>query len=535
MKKLYPTVLLALVFLLCQAVKGQTPIYNSYPAAPAVIFLDFDGHTVTGTTWNTNGPFTCGPSNLNNQQITEIFNRVAEDYRPFNVNVTTDSTKYWSAPSIKRMRVVLTTSNAWYGNGAGGVAYSKSFTWGDNSPCFVFTALLGYNTKIVAEAAAHEAGHTLGLKHQSSYDANCVKTAEYNAGYGDGQTGWAPIMGVGYYRNFTTWNVGPTPTGCTASQNDLSIITGTLNGIGYRADDHGDTYTNASTITLVNNAFNIDGIINTTTDIDIFKIVLTKKGLFRLNGIPYNVGSNGTGSNLDMQVDLLDGKKKVIATYNPTNALETIVDTLMDEGTYYMKVDGTGNDNVSEYGSLGSYYLQGALIEPTTLPLSQLVLKGNEDGGKHQFNFVIEADESIVKLQLERSSDGKHFEQVENLATIARDYAYTPAVEKILHYRLSVVFDNGKHYYSNIVTIRNNTATTGKPKLLNTLVQSQSLKVQSPYNYDYIITDYKGSVLQKGHQKQGIATLNTDGLTKGMYLIRFINGSNFFVEKFMKQ
>ncbi|RZL12666.1 MAG: hypothetical protein EOO89_19195 [Pedobacter sp.] len=137
---------------------------------------------------------------MNPTQITEIFNRVAEDYRPFNVNVTTDSTKYWSAPLYKRMRVVLTTSNAWYGNNAGGVAYSRSFTWGDNSPCFVFTALLGYDTKAVSEASSHEAGHTLGLRHQSSYDANCVKTAEYNGGRGSGETGWAPIMGVGYYK-----------------------------------------------------------------------------------------------------------------------------------------------------------------------------------------------------------------------------------------------------------------------------------------------------------------------------------------------
>ncbi|MBD0377756.1 MAG: hypothetical protein ICV51_19275, partial [Flavisolibacter sp.] len=122
---------------------AQVPILNSYPSAPAVLFLDFDGHLMEGTSWNSFGPISCGPSNLNADQITEVFNRVAEDYRPFNINITTDSTKYWSAPAKQRIRVVLTITSDWYGR-AGGVAYPYSFTWGDNTPCFVFTALLGY-------------------------------------------------------------------------------------------------------------------------------------------------------------------------------------------------------------------------------------------------------------------------------------------------------------------------------------------------------------------------------------------------------
>src|SRR6476661_1998476 len=195
-------------FMLLSAVTlGQVPLYNSYPSATATIFLDFDGHYVNGTSWNMNGPISCGPSNLTQDQMTEIFNRVSEDYRPFNINITTDSTRYWSAPPYSRMRMVLTVTSSWYGS-AGGVSFVGSFTWGDNTPGFIFTALLNYNTKYIAEATAHEIGHTLGLRHQSSYNTSCVKTAEYNAGTGSGEIGWAPIMGVGYYRNFTLWNNG---------------------------------------------------------------------------------------------------------------------------------------------------------------------------------------------------------------------------------------------------------------------------------------------------------------------------------------
>src|SRR5258705_4523591 len=134
--------------------RAQAPLFNSYPSAQAVIFLDFDGHTVNGTSWNYNGPIACGASGLNNSQLTEVFNRVAEDYRPFNINVTTDSTKYFDAPANRRMRVILTVSSSWYG-AAGGVAFVNSFTWGDNNPCFVFSQLLNFNVKNISEAASH--------------------------------------------------------------------------------------------------------------------------------------------------------------------------------------------------------------------------------------------------------------------------------------------------------------------------------------------------------------------------------------------
>ena len=98
MKNLFRFLCLATLVLLQCAVRAQVPVMSSYPSASAVLFLDFDGHTVTGTSWNYAGPIVCNGSGLDNTKIIEIFNRVAEDYRPFNLNVTTDSTKYLAAP-----------------------------------------------------------------------------------------------------------------------------------------------------------------------------------------------------------------------------------------------------------------------------------------------------------------------------------------------------------------------------------------------------------------------------------------------------
>lgn len=530
MKSVYQSVLLALFTLSGYATLAQLPIYESYPSAQAVIFLDLDGQTINGTYWNSNGPIVCGPANMNASQITEIFNRVAEDFRPFNINVTTDSTRYWAAPIKKRMRVIITTSNGWYGSGAGGVSFVNSFTWGDNTPCFIFTALLGYNAKAVAEASSHEVGHTLGLRHQASYNASCARTAEYNAGQGSGEIGWAPIMGVGYYQNFTVWNMGPTPTSCTSIQNDLETITNSKNGIGYRVDDHANTFSDASVVTFSNNQFNLEGIIGKTDDVDVFKFSINKKGIFRLNAIPYHVASSNSGSNLDMQVDILDESQNVLSSYNPTSMLNSIVDTLLSEGAYYLRVDGTGNANTSEYGSLGSYSLQGNLIDVTPLPLRKLEIKGVDQSGMHSLTWVVEADEAIEKQQVEYSLDGRTFQILANTGINDRAFQYLPKAKSVIQYRLSIRFENGKQYFSNIINLH--TAVLEKPRLLGTL--GSEMQVNSTVNYEYVIADFNGNVLLKGKGKIGGSTIGIHALNEGAYLIRFTYENAYSVEKFIK-
>lgn len=517
---------LGLLFSICAY--SQIPIYNSYPSAAATVYLDFDGQYVEGTSWNYIGPLTLGPSNMTNDQITEIFNRVAEDYRPFKVNVTTDSTKYWSAPVLKRMRVIFTVSSSWYG-AAGGVSYINSFSWGDNTPCFVFTALLNYRTKYVAEAASHEIGHTLGLNHQSSYDNNCKMTAEYNEGIGSGEIAWAPIMGVGYYRNFTLWHYGSNPWGCSSYQDDLSIIT---NNIGYRDDDYSGGVNGGTTqLNFVNSNFSVSGVVETVTDNDAFKFTMPVQGLFKLDANPHSVGSGDNGSNLDVQIELLASNKAVVGTYNPELALNARIDTFLNAGTYYLRVQSSGNVYAPDYASLGSYSLSASYIPVTVLPVHNFQLNGINDNGKHRLTWVIKADEEIIKQTLEVSTDGVNFNLLGSVNASARSYTYETAGDGILYYRLKMGFDNKKEYYSNIISIR---SISGRPKLNNNTVHN-AVQVNSPSAFAYSIIDYSGRSVSKGNLVQGSNYINTLELNNGMYIIQFNNGQQQYAEKFMKQ
>lgn len=520
-------------FLIPQKSYAQVPVLNSYPAASAVIFLDFDGHTVNGTSWNYNGPIVCEAPTLNNAQITEIFNRVAEDYRPFNINITTDSTKFLAAPASKRMRVILTITSSWYGS-AGGVAFVTSFSWGDDTPCFVFTALLNNNVKYISEAASHEAGHTLGMYHQSSYDANCVKTADYNPGVGSGEIAWAPIMGVGYYRNLTLWNNGPHSFSCTNFQSDLDKITSEENGFGYRTDDHGNLFTSATLSPLSNNEFNASGVIERNTDQDVFSFVMLATGRFQLNAIPYNVGTGNAGSDLDLQVTLYNASETALNVYNPGALLSSVIDTLLGSGTYYLKVEGKGNQYAPSYASLGSYSLQGSITDPTVLPLYQLDLHGELNGDKHQLNWQIQADEKIKQLLIEVSTDGRNFDVLTEVGKNDRSYTYKPFTLNTTQYRLNVIFDNGRRYYSNVITINKNKNQL-RPILMTTMTTSKSVQVNSPGNYSYAIIDLNGSIIAMGQLNSGINVIHADRMNKGMYVIRFNDNNRQWTDKFVRQ
>jgi hypothetical protein len=230
--------------------QGQIPVLNSYPSAKATVFLDFDGQYVEGTVWNAKGPIAAEPSGLSSFSITEIFNKVSASFNAFNLNITTDSNVYNKAPLLQRIRIIFTPTSNWFGTaiGASGVG---SFTWGDDTPGWVFCDMLGNRTRFIADAASHEIGHSLGLQHQSLYDSTGRKTSEYNGGAGSGEAGWAPIMGISYYKAQAGWLTGSSTLNVDSIQNDQEVIAGSPNNFGFRKDKINQDGSNPNPIRLI--------------------------------------------------------------------------------------------------------------------------------------------------------------------------------------------------------------------------------------------------------------------------------------------
>jgi hypothetical protein len=515
-------------------VNAQVPTnLNSFPSASATIYLDFDGHTVISPYWNGGNPIFCAPAALTTAQMTRIFNHVSEDFRPFNLNITTDSTVYFAAPINRRQRVIVTPTSSWYGS-AGGVAYVESFRWGLEIPAFVFSNLLSNNVKMVAEASSHEAGHTLGLYHQSQYTSTCGFSAEYNPGTGSGEIGWAPIMGNSYSRNLTLWHNGPNSFGCNSLQNDLNIIAGTSNGFGYRTDDVGNTSTAASNVLFTGNDYAISGFINSTSDVDMYRLNLSVPGRFVLSGIPFNVASGWNAANIDMQVSLVDANGTVISNYNPSTSVQALADSTLNAGTYYIRVTNSSNANTSNYGMLGNYALNGTFTASSTLPIYSLTLNGGINKNKHELSWNIIADEPIDVITVEMSFDGRTFTKLQDLSGTLRKFAYQPFENKTAFYRLHVVTASQLTYYSNIVSLKE-VETNAKFSLLSNMISGNEIVVNSKTNITWRLVDMNGRGLQQGRMQPGMNRLQTGTLTGGMYLLQLSDGETTTTERLVKR
>lgn len=190
---------------------------SSTPSYPeTVVLLDFDGAVVENTSWNYFGTLIFPGAGVSNTQYYVDF--CNSKYSRYNIRFTTSQYEFDTAS--RGVRCIVTTYWEWYAQ-AGGVAFIGSFP-DKNTPCFVFSSLLLYNPKHIAEAICHEVGHTLGLRHQCKC-LNGVIIEQYSTGYDGGIT--APVMGYSYYVQTSIWTIGPTPSGCSYIQNDDAIIT----------------------------------------------------------------------------------------------------------------------------------------------------------------------------------------------------------------------------------------------------------------------------------------------------------------------
>lgn len=370
-KQLLNALLLVLGLVFFAGTKAQIPSLESKPGSNYVLYLDFDGAIVTGTFWNSiynySNPIFAPASGQNNTGITNTWKQVSEDFRPFDINVTTDSTVYNSATAGQRMWVIITPSDTWFGAGlAGGVAFLGSFTWTSKTPCWCFENNLGYTAEYIAECASHEGGHTFNLVHQSSYTTSCVKT-EYNPGAGTGQISWAPIMGVGYYNNVTTFYNGFSTSGCSTRQNDWSVLLSS-NGFGLRADEYGNSRSTATVIPMTSTAYDTSGIIIDSNDVDYLKLSVPSAATISITAKPFSLNTSNKKANLDIRLELQDSAGNVLYASDSATILNAFLNNMsLAAGNYYIVIDGVGSANYTDYGSVGLYKLSIT----SSIPLSK--------------------------------------------------------------------------------------------------------------------------------------------------------------------
>ncbi|MCU0879889.1 MAG: choice-of-anchor D domain-containing protein [Pirellulaceae bacterium] len=357
---------------------SSLPQLSSNPGATAKLFLDFNGHfqaswgswsNVTTPVFDTDGDATTFSSG-ELSTIEQIWARVAEDFAPFNIDVTTIDPGSLANKVVAHIAIGGSASD-WYGSSAGGVAYVGGFYNSAPNVGYVFENNLGNgNAKYVAEAASHEAGHLFGLQHQALWSGSTLVQS-----YHQGSDGWAPIMGVGYYQERSTWHNGTTSAGPTAYQDDLSILSNSNNGFGWRADDYGSTIATASTLPISGTSVNLSGLVGNNEQ-DVWSFTTAGGALnFSLNVADY-------GPNLDSVLELLDAAGNAIVTANPTTSLGASIATTVGAGTFYLVARSSGG-----YGNMGQYSITGTVPAAAASPEIGISVSGANvaDGGTVNF------------------------------------------------------------------------------------------------------------------------------------------------------
>lgn len=378
---------------------SSPPAYHSKPNATRRIYLDFNGAIVSGTAWNTSAGVTSwnvkvwsqdgDTTTFNDSEQTwmkRVWQRVAEDYAPFDVDVTTDvaydpDNYTGNKDYVGWLLICDTTDNngvALPHAGSGGVAYVGVFGNSTYSPTYqpawVASTNGGGDESVIAEAASHEMGHNMGLSHDGT------STLGYYGGHGTGDISWGPLMGTGYYRNVSQWSKGEYFDG-TQLQDDLSLISAR---VPYRSDDHANTAGTATALTVSggttissttpeNDPANSNpankGMIERNTDVDVFSFY-TGTGPVQLKANPWTQPSGTRGGNLDILLELYNEAGTLVTSNNAASLTHASISISLTQGYYYLHVrnTGTGTPLVSPpsgynvYGSIGQYFISGTIM-----------------------------------------------------------------------------------------------------------------------------------------------------------------------------
>ena len=405
---------------------SSPPVFNSKPGSGNIVYIDFNGDLLENRAWNRNPPAGSPQATINARAynldgdntkfsnseqtaIYQVWQRVSEDFAPFDINVTTDP--FYDDENNRGPKIghVLVTHSSDFGNDpSGGYAWTDSF--GDNNAVYYQPALCYYNRMTngradrVAECVSHEFGHILGLGHDGR------GSSSYYSGHGSGATSWAPIMGGTFNKSMTQWSNGDY-YGATNKQDDEAVL---LRELGYRTDDHGDTIAMASALSVGSGGTKIDkslaanqGIILSNADKDVFSFA-SGSGNINIRVDPFVVGANTRGGNLDVKLRLLDNGGNVIATANPGATTYAIIDTtLIAGGAYYLEVSSASfgyplNNPPSGYVSThsrGQFFVSGTLISTGAdgeAPTAVLTASHVNAGGATQYDFTVTYSDNIA-------------------------------------------------------------------------------------------------------------------------------------------
>ena len=139
------------------------------------------------------------------------------------------------------------------------------------------------------------------------------------------------------------------------------------------------------------------------------------------------------------------------------------------------------------------------------IPVTLISFNGKNSGNINQLSWTVNNEQDLSRYELERSTDGLHFNTVGNItATGNNQYSYNDNINgisaSVYYYRLKSIDKDGNFKYSAIVRIR--TLTKGWiVEATNPFTEKIQVNIESPVKDEgmLILTDLSGKQLVKQH------------------------------------
>ena len=351
---------------------SETFTLHSDPGAPDVIYLDFVGYN--GPVEPNSDPGTDTPYDLDGDPSTfsdaemdviqNVWARVAENFAPFDVDVTTAAPGDELFTSGDGVRVDITNGGTsalatTCGGSSDCVGEAWTSGWGELDPAAVvlpqhFGTGNAGNPEEIAEVATHEIGHTLGLEHDVTSTNSSLSGAVMDPAYQD-----TPLK---------QWTSTPAGTQSLPTGGDeLAIIETTL---APKSDGYGQSFAQATPLAGV--SFDVSGTITADTQTDWFSFTVPS-GAGPLN---LDVAPSQYSSMLDIDATLFDSSDNQLVDSDPpatfvspseaTGLDAPFTDVSLSPGTYYLRVEGSGGPGYTSYGSIGTYTITGGFAVACT-------------------------------------------------------------------------------------------------------------------------------------------------------------------------
>jgi len=187
----------------------------------------------------------------------------------------------------------------------------------------------------------------------------------------------------------------------------------------------------------------------------------------------------------------------------------------------------------------------GALVMNLTLPVTLLSFTGEPLGDRNRLEWSTAGEEDAASFDIERSSDGRTFSAIGNLAAAGttssiRQYQFydRAPIEGANYYRLKQNDRDGRFDYSQVILIRRSALVTVSI-FPNPAKRELQIRLNGPAGNDPVkadIIDMQGRVVVTQQQpRDNTMTIPVASLPAGLYLVRITWNNNTTTYRFIKE